>query len=172
MSAPDKLLIRYAQDDDRFGLMGQYGSGNQFLAFGTGAYPSDWWSGSRSPEYLRNHWAEHKRWYAVLHRFDSTGNHQGPEAHCGGTTAQGEADAWKQVSHDLENLVASLGGHRLGDIEVKLFGIELDGYFFGLVYSCENPEGLDDPEATHEYVMLEPNDIMFHPPWDSGEYST
>jgi hypothetical protein len=50
--------------------------------------------------------------------------------------------------------------------------VERDGYFFGLVYECVDAEDPDDPTATNEYVMLEPNDIMFHPPWDSGEYST
>ena len=58
------------------------------------------------------------------------------------------------------------------DIRVRPFGVEIDGYFFGLVYKCVGAEDPDDPTATHEYVMLEPNDIMFHPPWDRGEYST
>jgi hypothetical protein len=60
----------------------------------------------------------------------------------------------------------------LCDIRVKPFGIEVDGYFFGLVYHLDSLEDADDPEATYEYVQLEPNDIMFHPPWDSGDYST
>ena len=30
----------------------------------------------------------------------------------------------------------------------------------------------DEPDAVSEYVMLEPNGVMFHPPWDSGEFST
>lgn len=31
-------------------------------------------------------------------------------------------------------------------------------------------DGRKDPDGGR--VMLEPSDIMFHPPWDSGEYST
>ena len=39
----------------------------------------------------------------------------------------------------------------------------------GLIYERER---CDEDDDDHEWVMLEPNDIMFHPPWDSGEYST
>src|SRR6516162_8392903 len=89
MVEPELLLVPYTDFDDRFGLVGQYADGNQFMAFVTGAFPKDWWSGSHSPEYLRNRWAEHKRWYAVLHRFGPRGEHLGTKVRSGGTTAEG-----------------------------------------------------------------------------------
>jgi formate hydrogenlyase regulatory protein HycA len=156
----------------RFNLVGRYGGGNQFMAFVTGAFPTGWWSGNRPPEYLRNRWAEHKRWYAVLHRFDPDGNHLGTEARSGGTTAGGESEAIDRAEAALAQMLGSLGPRELCDIRVRPFGVEIDGYLFGLEYKCVDAEDPDDPTATHEYVMLEPNDIMFHPPWDSGEYST
>jgi hypothetical protein len=173
MAAPDRLFIPWEEDEeDRFHLVGRYGDANQFMAFVTGAYPADWWSGKYPPEYLRTCWPKHKRWYAVLHRFDLDGNHLGTEAKSGGTSAEGEHKAIPRADWELLAMLKSLDRIRLCDIRVRTFGVEIDGYFFGLVYKCVNAEDLDDPAATHEYVMLEPNDIMFHPPWDSGEYST
>src|SRR5947209_3382139 len=57
VAEPDWLLIPYEDfEGGRFNLVGQYGAGNQFMAFVTGAFPADWWSGSRPPEYLRSRW--------------------------------------------------------------------------------------------------------------------
>jgi hypothetical protein len=173
MAEPDRLLIPYEDfEDSRFNMVGRYGGDNQFMAFVTGAFPADWWSGNRPAEYLRTSWAEHKRWYAVLHRFDSKGDHLGTEARSGGTTASGQTEAIERADKELSKLLESLGPREFCDIRVRPFGVEIDGYFFGLVYHCENAENPDDPSATQEYVMLEPNDVMFHPPWDSSEYST
>jgi formate hydrogenlyase regulatory protein HycA len=173
MTAPEKLLVPYEDyESGRFTHVGRYGPGNQFMAFITGAFPRDWWSGRHPPEYLRSHWAEHKRWYAVLHRFDSDGNHSDTEVRPGGTTAGGEREAIERAHRELEALLSSLGEIHYCDIWVRPFEVEVDGYFFGLVYTCEDADDPDDPDGVIEYVMLEPNDIMFHPPWDSGEYST
>jgi formate hydrogenlyase regulatory protein HycA len=173
VAAPDRLLIFWEEDeDDRFHLIGRYGDGKQFMAFVTGAYPADWWSGKYPPEYLRNRWAEHKRWYAVLHLFDAAGNHLGTEAISGGTTASGQGQAINRADDKLAHLLHSLEPYKLCDIGVKPFGVEIDGYFFGLVYQLNSYDDPANPEGTYECVMLEPNDIMFHPPWDSGEYST
>jgi formate hydrogenlyase regulatory protein HycA len=152
--------------------VGQYGSGNQFMPFVTWAFQRDWWSGNRPPEYLRERWAEHKRWYAVLHRFDPGGEHLGTEARARGTTAKGEGEAIARAHRELAVMLASVTPFHSCDIRVRPFGVEIDGYFFGLVYQCVDAEDPDDPSARHECVMLEPSDIMFHPPWDSGEYST
>lgn len=171
MAEPEQLLVPHEDfEHARFGLVGRYGPGNQFMAFVTGAFPRGWWSGSRSPEYLRDRWAEHKRWYAVLHRFGPGGEHLGTEARSGGTTAEGEAEAMDRADRELADMLGSVTPYRPCDILVRPFGVELDGYFFGLVYTAKSADDPDDPG--NEYVMLEPNDIMFHPPWDSGEYST
>jgi hypothetical protein len=108
----------------------------------------------------------------VLHRFDAAGNHLGTEAHSGGTTADGEGLAIKRADKELVKLLRLLGPCEPSDIRVKPFGVEFDGYFFGLVYQLNSYDDPANPGGTYECVMLEPNDVMFHPPWDSGEYST
>jgi hypothetical protein len=173
VAEPDRLLISYEDFEfGRFNLIGRYGGDKQFMAFVTGAFPSDWWSGNRPPEYLRTRWAEHKRWYAVVHRFDLIGAHLGTDVFSGGTTESGEEQAIQRADTELMKLLASLGQVERGDIRVQPFRVEIDGYLFGLIYECVDAENPEDPAATNEYLMLEPNDIMFHPPWDSGEYST
>ena len=69
----------------------------------------------------------------------------------------------------LEEMITRLGEVKLGDIRVKRFRVEVEKIVHGLIYECELHEE-DGREI--EWVMLQPNDIMFHPPWDSGEYST
>jgi hypothetical protein len=173
MAEPDRLLIPFEDSDyERFNLVGRYAGGNQFMAFVTGAFPADWCSGRRPREYRRLCWAEHKRWYAVLHRFGPDGNHLRTEVRSGGTTAGGQDEAIARADKELAELLQSLGPCEPCDIRVKPFGVEFDGYFFGLVYQLNNCDDPADPEATFECVMLQPNDIMFHPPWDSGEYSS
>jgi hypothetical protein len=173
VAEPERLLIEHEDFEyGRFNLVGRYGGGNQFMAFVTGAFPADWWSGNRPPEYLRNRWAEHKRWWAVLHRFDPDGGHLGTEAWSGGTTADGQREAIERADRKLTELLEPLGPREPCDIRVRPFGVEIDGYFFGLVYQVNHYDDPANPEGTYECVMLEPNDIMFHPPWDSGEYST
>jgi hypothetical protein len=54
---------------------------------------------------------------------------------------------------------------------VRLFSVEIDGITHGLFYE-QSEEELKQDEKNSEWVMLEPQDIMFHPPWDSSEYST
>ena len=90
----------------------------------------------------------------------------------GGTTAEGEDKAIEHADEELATLLKSLGPREHRDIHVKTFGVETDGYFFGLVYERKNCDDPANPDATYDAVMLEPNDIIFHPPWDSGEYST
>jgi hypothetical protein len=41
----------------------------------------------------------------------------------------------------------------------------------GLFY-VQSEDEPDPGEERGEWVMLEPRDIMVHPPWDSSEYST
>jgi hypothetical protein len=69
----------------------------------------------------------------------------------------------------LEEMIARLGQVEFGDIWVQPFRVEVGKVVHELIYEREWWE--EDGEE-HEWVMLEPNDIMFHPPWDSGEYST
>jgi formate hydrogenlyase regulatory protein HycA len=162
---PERL--RVPRDEGRFEHVGRYGSGNQFMAFVTGAFPE----GDPYPDPAGD-WASKKRWYAVLHRFDAAGNHLGTDAWSGGTTAEGQERAVRRAWRKLEEMLASLGDYEVCDIAVKPFRFEQDGYLFGLVYERNSYDDPDNPGAGYACVMLWPNDIMFHPPWDSGEYST
>jgi hypothetical protein len=49
--------------------------------------------------------------------------------------------------------------------------VEIDGVTHGLFYG-ENEDVPVDSEDWYDYVMFEPLDLMFHPPWDSGSYSS
>jgi hypothetical protein len=69
-------------------------------------------------------------------------------------------------------MVSALGECVPGDIAVLAFRHEQDGYVFALAYERNSYDDPENPEAGYECVMLWPNDVMFHPPWDSGEYST
>jgi formate hydrogenlyase regulatory protein HycA len=166
MAAPEKLRIPYEDwEDARFEYVGQYGGGNQFMAFVTGAFPG--------PDHFPNpggNWREIKRWSAVVHRFDRDGNHLGTEARLGGFDIEGRAAAGEKAWHHLGQILKDLGveNARPCDIHVKPFSAEVDGVVYALEYEREVT---DDGEVL-EHVMLWPNDIMFHPPWDGGKYST
>ena len=71
----------------------------------------------------------------------------------------------------VDRHAAPLGLREPCDIQVRLFSVGSDEYLLGLVYACVDAEDPDNPGAIEEWVMLEPNDIMFHPPWGSGSYS-
>lgn len=111
-----------------------------------------------------------KRWLAVLHLFEPDGTHRRTEVDCSVFCSEGDA-AIEQVNAIFEarliDLVLNHGAVK-GDIWVKPFEVEIDGLVHGLIYERDD----DDPDDPSEWVILEPRDIMFHPPWDSGEYST
>jgi len=58
-------------------------------------------------------------------------------------------------------MLATLDSPRPGDVRVDCFTHRDGDYLFGLVPDGEPPSS----------VTLQPNDVMFHPPWD-GEFST
>jgi hypothetical protein len=165
MPAPDK--VRIPLDEHRFENVGRLPDGTQFMAYVTGAFPTG------MEYYLGPDWQYKKRWLAVLHRFHSDGSHIGSESRLGGLDIEGREVAGEKAWHQLEQMYAELvaqGEPEFCDIWVKPFAVELDGVTHGLVYEHHEPEDENDEES--EYVMLQPRDIMFHPPWDSGEYST
>ncbi|MBL7041059.1 MAG: hypothetical protein ISR77_20660 [Pirellulaceae bacterium] len=167
MAPPDKILIPYEDSEGaRFDCVGRYGDGNQFMAFVTGAFP-----GRDCFPPANADWQSVKSWNAVIHRFDSDGNHIGSEAKRGGCDIEGRDIAGEKAWQQLETMLCKLGLHdpKFCDIYVRPFSIEIDDVVYALEYEHEiNKE--DDFE--YECVMLWPNDIMFHPPWDSGAYST
>jgi hypothetical protein len=164
MAHPETLRVVHENwKGDRFHYIGCDRTGNQFMAFVSGAFPE---SGPTTE------WEKTKRWYAILHRFDPEGNHLSTQVSNGGTTAEGEEHsctcAWKKLGEMLHGLDID----RLCDINIKPFVYEEEGYRFALVYEQRSYDDPGNPGAGYECVMLWPNDIMFHPPWDSGQYST
>ena len=166
MAKPDKLRIPL--DEHRFENVGRLPDGTQFMAYVTGAFPTG------MKYYLGDDWQTKKKWLAVIHRFDAEGNHIGTEARLGAFDIEGRQAAGDKAFAHLQELYAELtanGEPEFCDIWVRPFSVEIDGVTYGLFYeqSEEEPEA---GEECGEWVMLEPRDIMFHPPWDSGEYST
>jgi hypothetical protein len=93
------------------------------------------------------------------------------EAKLGGFDIEDRDVAGTKAWAELDKMLAQLKAKspKLGDIWVKQFAVKIDGVTHSLLYEANQPE---DDGPVFESVMLEPHDIMFHPPWDSGEYST
>jgi formate hydrogenlyase regulatory protein HycA len=106
----------------------------------------------------------HKRWHAVLHRFDLAGVHQETKHFCAGVSADGEDKVIRSALKVLSEWLMDLRSIKYGDISVGLFKTEIDGRLFGLVDTSAPDEGIIQ-------VTLWPNDLAFYPPWD-GSYDT
>jgi hypothetical protein len=166
MAKPDKLRIPL--DDHHFENVGHLPNGTQFMAFVTGAFPTG------MKYYLGDDWQYRKKWLADIHRFDAEGNHIATDSRLGAFDIEGRQVAGdKAFAHlqEMYNEMTAAGEPEFGDIHVKLFSVEIDGVTHGLFYQ-QSEEEPEEGEERGEWVMLEPRDIMFHPPWDSGEYST
>ncbi|MGW0433429.1 hypothetical protein ACWDV4_12950 [Micromonospora sp. NPDC003197] len=177
MAVPDLIPIMH-EPGYHTDQIGRYADG-QFFACVTAAFPE----GLR----IGDDWPEHKRWYAVLHRFDHDGHHRGSEIWYAGTTAQGEQDVIDRAEQVLAGWLAVLPEPIFGDIAVRLFSVEVDGVVFGLVDEsdaergsdgerCSGGERCSDGECCFggergEHVELYPNQLGFYPPWN-GEYDT
>ena len=160
MTAPKKIRIPSESDPDgRFYCVGVDRRGNQFMGFVTGAFPKNNPYPNSSDD-----WQAIKRWYAVVHYFDREGNHLRSNIQLGGTTAAGQAAAIEQALTALTTMHSQIDRPRKHDIFIKTFALEHEGYLFGLIHEVSE-EGI-------ESMTLQPNDIMFHPPWDSAIYST
>lgn len=155
MSIPTLIPIR-REEGYHTHYLGRYGRDKQFLGFVVATLPE-----GRLPE----NWPEMKRWYAVLHLFDFSGQHLETRHVYAGTTADGEAQVTKRAMKALGNMLMDLGSWRYArTIKVKLFQTVIDGATFGLVDTT-------DPSEGYERVDLLPNDLVFFPPW-TGEYDT
>jgi hypothetical protein len=171
VAEPDTLLIKHEDfEGGRFTHIGRYGSGNQFMGYVTYASQnvSKFYHTEEATPDGNLLFREHTNCFAVVHRFDTAGHHLGTDVErVEGTQDSGERD-WAK----LAEMIAGLGRAEFCDIRVKPFRVQFGKVIHGLIYECVDAEDPDDPDAIDEYVMLEPNDIMFHRPWDSGEYST
>ena len=156
MAVPDKIKISYIEGYHTEDI-GQYGPGNQFMAFVVATLP----------EILPQDWERHKRWYAVLHTFDAEGHHLNTEARFAGVTADGEDAVTARAWGLLEGMLTDFEPVTRTDIEAKLFSVQVDGQTFGLVdTSFRSEEGV-----FYEEVSLLPNDFIFSEPWD-GDFDT
>jgi hypothetical protein len=107
----------------------------------------------------------------LLHLFDGEGSHIRTEAKLGGFDIEGKEAACDKA---WERLLAEFAPLRSKcftpcDVWAKPFAVLRDGITYGLLYQVKQFE-VGGP--LFEWVMLEPRDIMFHPPWDSGQWST
>jgi hypothetical protein len=164
VGSPEKLRIPH--DDHRFKYVGRLADGRQFMAFVTGAFPD-----GIKLNWDTDEWRKAKQWLAVLHLFDAEGNRLSSEAKLGGYDIDGYDVAGDKARAELARMLGQVeqGEPRLGDIWVRQFAVQLDGVTHSLLYEAFKAE---DDGPVVECVMLEPRDIMFHPPWDNGEYST
>jgi hypothetical protein len=154
MSRPEK--IRICPDEVHFQHVGRLRHPDGlFMASVTGTFSI------KAPDRPR-------RCLAVLHLFHPDGTHLQTVVYPKGCEPGSEAEV--EAAHEAFDDILSLLLERdpvIEDIWVKPFEAGIDGMVHGLIYECQ-----DDPDGPIECVWLEPRDIMFHPPWDSGEYST
>jgi hypothetical protein len=156
-------LIQYEDYDfGRFHRVGRYGAGNQFVAFLTFADPKSYYQEEPTAD-GQILFRPYTNCFAVLHRFSPDGDHIGSDIVRVEGTQGSEARDWAT----LDQMMAGLGEVEFCDIRVRLFSTEAHGVKHGLFYEHPVEDGWES-----EWVLLQPNDIMFSPPWDSGEYST
>ena len=154
MAIPELIPIVH-EPDYRTSTIGRY-DGGQFFAWITGAFPP----GTK----IGPDWGDHKRWYAVIHRFDRDGTHIGSDAFCPGTgTNPGYSAA---IKAKLAEWLDALPGRKYCDIAIRPFQIEVDGIVFGLVPDRPTKDG-GEPKGAEFY----PGMLGFHEPWD-GSYDT
>ncbi|MFF2012740.1 hypothetical protein ACFVWY_27200 [Streptomyces sp. NPDC058195] len=168
MTAPETIPIAH-EPGYRTDTIGRYADG-QFLASVSYAFPEGYTPG--------NDWAEHKRLYTVLHRFDPEGRHTGSDIQYIGTWAgqlrrpHGEDSVMARARARLAELLDGLPGRAYGDIAVRPFRLTVDDVLFGLIVerSEKNEEG-EGADGGGERAELYPDGLGFHAPWD-GLYDT
>lgn len=152
-------LIPVNHDDGDFGYarsIGTYGDGNQFWGR-VGAQME------QPTEPGLDDWEKRKRWYGILHKFDREGSHIGMACKFTGTTGDGEGAACQAGLTFMQECLKELGPIRYGDIKIRLFSVEFDGFVFGLIDTSDHESG--------DSATMEPGFLTFYPPWD-GNYDT
>ncbi|MDH6709187.1 hypothetical protein P3T27_005933 [Kitasatospora sp. MAA19] len=153
MAIPDLIPIQH-EPDFRTETIGRF-DGGLFFAWITGGFPPGYKHG---PD-----WGDHKRWYAILHRFDHSGNYVDSDIWCPGP-GPGHG-----VDERLAEWLDALPGREYCDIAIRPFQLTVDGILFGLVPEChgEYPDG----EEEDDWAEFYPGGLGFSPPWD-GLYDT
>jgi hypothetical protein len=153
MAVPDVIPIEYVPDYYT-GHIGMFGGGKQFLAQIVASIAPE--------ETPAQPWQQRKRWYAVLHTFDSQGAHLQTKHWYAGTTADGENEVVERARKKRDEFIREISPVAYFHIGIKPFEVEVDGMVFGLI---------DQSDEDGERVVLEPADLVFYPPWE-GEYDT
>jgi len=163
LGPPDRLRIPAEGPID---FVGRLEDGTQYMIFVSGAVPDGMVFNLDNED-----WHRVKCWIGVLHLFDTQGYHLRSEARHGGYDNEGWDAACEKAGLEIQEVFALFRGKnpRRGDIQVKPFTVMMDGITHGLIYEIGQPE---ENGPTFEWVMLQPRGVMFHPPWDSGEWST
>ena len=151
MAIPELIPI-WRDPETRTGTIGRY-EGGQFIGCITGAFPPGYTPG---PD-----WHLHKRWYAVLHRFDHDGHHVGSDFWCPGPGYQGD-----QQEERLTQWLDALPGREYCDIAIRLFEVTHEGVLFGLVAERHNEYA--EGEEEDDWAELYPDGLGFTAPWDGG----
>lgn len=108
-------------------------------------------------------WEERKIWYAILHTFDSAGNHIETKTEKIGATADGESGVLDRAEKVMMSYIDSLDSVKYGNIAIRLFDVIVDGHKFGMLDSSSEEYG--------DQTSMEPGDLVFYPPW-TGDYDT
>jgi len=108
-------------------------------------------------------WEARKIWYAILHTFDSKGNHLESKTERIGATAEGEADVLEKAEKAMMSFIDGLDSVKYGNIAIKLFDVIVDGHKFGMLDTSSEEYG--------DQTSMEPGDLVFYPPW-TGDYDT
>lgn len=149
MAVPSKIKIKRIPDYYTK-TIGKYDQG-QFMALITATLPIP----------IPKNWAEHKRWYAVLHTFTADGRHVKTDTIFTGTESEGEHIYMTRARKVRDEMVSALKDHHFCDVEIEQFSVQVDGFTFGLVDASQ-------PEDNYECVHLLPNDFAFFKPWDGS----
>ncbi|MEV4114285.1 hypothetical protein [Nonomuraea sp. NPDC049695] len=151
MTYPEIIPISY-EPDYRTAHIGQWRDG-QFLGGVVAAF--------REGYSMTEDWQAHKRWYAILHRFNSDGHYLDSRIECTGADDR-HRESVDAGDRRLSEWLAELPGLEFGDIAIRPFRLEFDGVVFGLI--------LEDHGGA-ECAELYPDNLGFYAPWD-GEYDT
>ncbi|MFB7940422.1 hypothetical protein [Streptomyces sp. NPDC056049] len=157
MSVPEVVPIAY-EPEHRTSTIGRW-DGGRFLGSVTAGFPEGWTPVAD--------WRRHKRWFAVLHRFDEAGRHLGSSIRSTGTGEGDERRAVEAARALLDGWLDALPGRRYESIAVAPFAVRFEGVLFGLV--AEN-RGEGNPDG-RDWAELYPDGLGFTDPWD-GTHDT
>jgi hypothetical protein len=115
------------------------------------------------------------RCFGVVHEFDADGHHRLVRTRVISGRSAGVTESADPGEAMFREMVAPYlaAGWRPGNIWVRPFLVDIDGWPHGFVFRAYG-EGLEGggEEEPEEDVYFMPFNFPFHPPYDSGSYST